>query len=162
MIGTLTCAALLTVPLAVLAAEDPLPSWNDGAAKTAIIGFVAATTTKGGPDFSPVPERIAAFDNDGTLWTEATLYSQAYFTLDRVRAMAPDHPEWADQQPFKAAVEGDLKALAALGKEGLVTLVTATHSGMTAAEFNGIVADWIASARHPTFNRPIPNLPTSR
>ena len=133
---------------------DPLPSWNDGAAKTAIVDFVARVTDPAGPDFVPEPERIATFDNDGCLWSEQPAYFQLLFIVDRVKALAPDHPEWTSTQPFQAVLEGDLKTLAASGERGLMELAMATHAGMTTAEFETIVTDWIATARHPTTGRP--------
>jgi phosphoglycolate phosphatase-like HAD superfamily hydrolase len=111
-------------------------------------------TREGSPDFVPPPERIATFDNDGTLWVEQPMYIQMAFTLDRVKALTPQHPEWRDQQPFKAVLEGDLKALAANGEKGLVEMLMATHAGMTTEEFEQIVKDWLAKAKHPRFNRP--------
>jgi hypothetical protein len=115
--------------LAAHAQRDPLPSWNEGAAKKSIIDFVARVTAKGGPDFVPVPERIATFDNDGTLWSEQPIYFQFAFALDRVKALASQHPEWKSQQPFKAVLDGDQQAVAASGEEGLVELILATHTG---------------------------------
>jgi phosphoglycolate phosphatase-like HAD superfamily hydrolase len=139
-------------------AGSPLPSWNDGATKQAILDFVAAVTREGSPDFVPPAERIATFDNDGTLWVEHPMYTQLAFALDRVKTLAPQHPEWKDTQPFKAALEGDMKALAETGEHGLLGLVMATHSGMTVNEFQTIVLDWIATARHPRFKRPYTEL----
>ena len=136
------------------AQTDPLPSWNDGTAKNSITDFVAKVTTQGGADFVPPAERVAVFDNDGTLWSEQPIYFQAAFALDRVKAMAPSHPEWNNQQPFKAFLAGDRKALAEQGKKGLLTLVGAAHSGVTTDEFAKSVADWLATAKHPRFNRP--------
>ena len=135
-------------------AADPLPSWNEGATKKSIIDFVARVTRDGGPDFVPPPERIATFDNDGTLWSEQPLYVQLLFTLDRVKALAAQHPEWKQKQPFKGVLEGDTKAVMASGERGLLELMAATHAGNTSEEFERIVSDWIASARHPKFNRP--------
>jgi phosphoglycolate phosphatase-like HAD superfamily hydrolase len=137
---------------------DPLPSWNDGAAKQAIVEFVDRVTEEGGPHFVPAHERIAVFDNDGTLWAEQPTYFQFAFALDRIKALAPQHPEWQDTQPFKAVLEGDLKALAASGEKGLLEIMAATHAGMTTEEFSAIVADWLASARHPRFKRPYTEL----
>jgi phosphoglycolate phosphatase-like HAD superfamily hydrolase len=137
-----------------LAQSDPLPSWNDGPAKKSITDFVTRVTTQGGADFVPPEQRIATFDNDGTLWCEQPNYFQAIFALDRVKAMAPDHPEWKNKQPFKDFLVGDKKALAAQGEKGLLTLVMAAHSGMTTDQFAKSVADWLATARHPRFNRP--------
>ncbi|PAY03732.1 haloacid dehalogenase [Bradyrhizobium sp. UFLA03-84] len=136
-----------------LAQTDPLPSWNDGAPKRAITDFVARVTKQGGPDFVPAAERIATFDNDGTLWTERPFYFQLAFAIDRVRAMAPEHPDWQTRQPFKALLEKDTKALAATGEKGLLQIMAATHAGMTTDAFASSVRDWLASARHPRFNR---------
>jgi phosphoglycolate phosphatase-like HAD superfamily hydrolase len=133
---------------------DPLASWNEGAAKTAITDFVARVTTPGGPDFVPVEARIATFDNDGTLWTEQPIYFQVAFAIDQVKARAAQHPEWKQRQPFKAVLENDRKALALAGEKDLLQIMAATHAGMTTAEFAKIVSEWIATARHPRFNRP--------
>jgi hypothetical protein len=138
--------------------DTSLPSWNEGATKQSILDFVAAVTGEGSPDFVPPAERIATFDNDGTLWVEHPMYTQIVFVLDRVKALAPQHPEWKDTQPFKAALEGDMKTLTASGEHGLLTLVLATHSGMTVNEFEKIVLDWIATARDPRFKRPYTEL----
>jgi phosphoglycolate phosphatase-like HAD superfamily hydrolase len=139
-------------------AADPLPSWNDGAAKSAIVTFVEAVTKDGSPDFVPPAERIATFDNDGTLWAEQPIYFQLAFALDRTKALAPKHPEWKHAQPYKAVLEGDQKALAASGEQGLLEIVAATHAGMTTEDFSNIVGDWIAKARHPRFHRPYTEL----
>ncbi len=139
-------------------APDPLPSWNEGASKTSIVEFVKAVTAEGGPDFVPVPERIAVFDNDGTLWSEKPLYFQLIFAMDRVKELAGDHPEWKTTQPFQAVLENDTKALAASGEHGIVELVLATHAGMTTDEFEAIAKDWIGKARHPRFDRPYNDL----
>jgi phosphoglycolate phosphatase-like HAD superfamily hydrolase len=130
-------------------AADPLPSWNDGPAKQAIITFVEKVTTPGSPDFVPVPERIATFDNDGTLWCEKPVPVQLFFALDRVKALAPQHPEWKDKEPFASLLKGDLKTAAAGGERAILELVMATHTGMTTGEFEKIVKDWIATAKHP-------------
>ncbi len=135
-------------------AADPLPSWNDGASKQAITSFVARVTQEGGPDFVPPAERIATFDNDGTLWSEQPIYFQLAFALDRVKALAPQHPEWKQKQPFKGVLEGDMKAVAASGERGLLEMMAVTHVGNTTVEFETIVKNWIASARHPKFERP--------
>jgi phosphoserine phosphatase len=140
------------------AQTDPLPSWNDGAVKKSITDFVARTTTQGGPDFVPVHERIATFDNDGTLWSEQPVYFQVAFAFDRVKAMAPQRPEWKTKQPFKAVLDRDMKALGAAGEKGLLQIIAATHTGMTVEEFHKLVLDWTASARHPRFNRPYTEL----
>ena len=137
---------------------DPLPSWNDGPTKTAILDFVEAVTEEGGRDFVPADERIATFDNDGTLWSEKPLYFQALFAFDRVKALAPQHPEWKTKQPFQGVLEGDFAKVAAAGEHGLLELVMATHAGMTTAEFETIAGDWIKSARHVRFQRPYTDL----
>jgi hypothetical protein len=141
-------------PMSALAQATVLPSWNDGPARTSIIDFVGRVTTQGGADFVPVEQRIATFDNDGTLWCEQPMYVQLAFALDRVKAMAPLHPEWKDKQPFKAVLEGDIKTVAESGERGLLELVLATHAGMTTDEFEKIVSEWLATARHPRFKRP--------
>jgi phosphoserine phosphatase len=140
------------------AQNDPLPSWNDTPAKHAIVEFIDRVTKAGGPDFVAPAERIATFDNDGTLWVEQPMYVQMAFALDRAKALAPMHPEWKDTQPFKAVLEGDMKALAESGEHGLVELVMVTHAGMTVDEFSRIVTDWLATARDPRFKRPYTEL----
>jgi phosphoglycolate phosphatase-like HAD superfamily hydrolase len=137
-----------------VAATDPLQSWSDGDAKQAIVDFVARVTDPASPDFVSEPERIAVFDNDGTLWAEKPVYFQLLFAIDRVKAMAPDHPEWTTQQPFQAVLEDDMEALLAAGEHGLIELVMATHSGMTTEEFELIASEWLATATHPTTGRP--------
>jgi hypothetical protein len=134
-------------------AADPLPSWNDGPAKQNILGFVEKVTQEGSPSFVPVPERIATFDNDGTLWCEQPVPVQVYFTLDRVKALASQHPEWTTTQPFASLLQGDMRATLAAGDEALLEIVMATHAGMSTAEFGQIVEDWIASAKHPQTGR---------
>jgi hypothetical protein len=134
-------------------ATDPLASWNEGASKTAILDFVARVTRDGGPDFVPVPERIATFDNGGTLWPEQPVYFQVAFALDRVRALAPEHPEWKQKQPFKAILEGNLKAALAGGERAILAMMAATHVGNTTDEFAKIVTEWVGSARHPKSQR---------
>jgi hypothetical protein len=134
-------------------AEDPLPSWNDTPTKKTIVAFVERVTTEGGPDFVPVPERIATFDNDGTLWAEQPMYFQFFFVSDRVKAMAPDHPEWKKQEPFASLLKGDMKGVAATGEKGLMSMLAATHAGMTTEQFTKNVTDWIATAKHPTTGR---------
>jgi len=131
----------------------PLPSWNDGPAKKAILDFVAKVTKEGSPDFVPVVERVATFDNDGTLWCEYPIPVQLAFALDRVKALAAKHPEWKEKQPFKAVLEDDMKTLFATGERGLVELVMASHAGMTMEEFEVMVKDWIATAKHPRFKK---------
>ncbi|RYD20805.1 MAG: haloacid dehalogenase-like hydrolase [Verrucomicrobiaceae bacterium] len=130
------------------AAEDTLPSWNDTAPKKAITAFVERVT-KEGPDFVPVPERIATFDNDGTLWSEQPMYFQLAFVLDRIKAEAPKHPEWKEKEPFASLLKGDLKTALAGGDKALLEIVAATHAGMTTEEFEKSVTDWISTAKHP-------------
>ena len=137
-----------------LPAAEPLSSWNDTAAKQAIVKFVEAVTDENSPDYVPPEDRIATFDNDGTLWTEHPMYTQLAFAIDRVKELAPQNPEWKTKQPFQAVLENNPKALAASGEKGLVELVTVTHSGVTTDEFAEIVTDWFATARHPRFKRP--------
>ncbi len=146
-------SACSTPPATPPIAVDPLPSWNDGDNKTAIIDFVNRVTDGVGPDFVPETDRIAVFDNDGCLWSEQPVYFQLIFAIDRVKALAPEHPEWATTQPFQAVLENDMDALLAAGEHGLIELVMATHAGMTTADFEAIVTDWIATARHPTTGR---------
>ncbi len=134
--------------------QEALPSWNEGDSKQAIIEFVSRVTTPGSPEFVPPSERIAVFDNDGTLWSEQPMYVQLAFILDRVKALAPQHPEWKEQMPFRAVLSGDLNAIAASGERGLVEMVMATHAGMTSEQFNTIVTEWIATAKHPLYKRP--------
>lgn len=140
------------------AQSDPLPSWNDGATKARIVGFVEAVTSKGGKDFVPPAERIAVFDNDGTLWSEQPMYVQLAFALDRVDALAPEHSDWKRKQPFRAALQRDMKTLGESGEKGLLELVMATHAGMTPDEFQKTVRDWLATAKHPRFGRPYTEL----
>jgi phosphoglycolate phosphatase-like HAD superfamily hydrolase len=150
-----TLATLAVFGLALPAvAADHLSSWNDTSAKKAIVTFVEQVTKAGSPGFVPEPERIAVFDNDGTLWTEQPLYFQLLFAIDRVKALAPQHPEWKDKEPFASLLKGDVKAALAGGERAIVEIVMATHAGMTTAEFDTIVTDWIVSARHPVTKRP--------
>lgn len=149
---------MLFVATSALAQSDPLPSWNDTAPKKAIVAFVEKVTKEGTPDFVPELERIAVFDNDGTLWVEHPMYTQLAFVLDRVKTLAPEHPEWKDQQPFKAVLEGDMKTVAASGEKGLMELLMVTHAGMNNDEFQAIVTDWIAKARDPRFKKPYTEL----
>ncbi len=138
--------------------SDPLPSWNEGATKTAIIDFVNRVSQEGSPDFVPVTDRIATFDNDGNLWSEQPLYFQLFFALDRVRELASDHPEWKQKQPFKGVLEEDMDAVLQSGMHGLLELVMASHAGMSAMEFDSIVTNWLSTALHPRFNRPYTEL----
>lgn len=147
--------AMLVLPSSADAAfaADPLPSWNDGPTKQSIFSFVDKVTKEGLSFFVPVPERIATFDNDGTLWCEQPAPVQAYFALDRVKALVSQHPEWETQEPFASLVKGDLRATLARGDNELLEIVMATHAGMTTAEFGRIVEDWIATAKHPETGR---------
>ena len=154
----MSCTAIATCLLSLLAvlahAADPLPSWRDGKAKSSIIEFVTAVTTEGRPGFVTPSERIATFDNDGTLWSEQPMYFQFFFVVDRVKALAPQHPEWKDNEPFAAVLKGDMKTALAGGERALAELVMATHAGMTTDEFAAIVTEWLATARHPVTKRP--------
>src|SRR5215469_12562892 len=142
------------VALSQTTQSGALPSWNDGVVKNAILNFVARATTLGSANFVPLDRRIAVFDNDGTLWTEKPIYTQFAFALDRVKQLAPQHPEWKNKQPFQAVLEGDMKTLAASGERGMVELTMASHAGMTTDEFANIVNQWMITARHPRFHRP--------
>ena len=155
--GGALALVLSLASLPALAAEV-LPSWNDGVAKARILAFVRAVTEPGGKDFVPPAERIAVFDNDGTPWSEQPMDFQLAFAIDRVKALAPQHPEWQTKQPFKAALQGDLKALAASGEKGLLELVMATHAGNTSEQFAQAVRDWVKTARHPGLQRPYTEL----
>jgi phosphoserine phosphatase len=141
--------ALILVPALAFAA-DPLPSWNDTGPKQAIIAFVDKVTKEGTPEFVPPTERIAVFDNDGTLWAEQPMYFQLLFALDRIKALAPEHPEWKDKEPFASLLKGDVKAALAGGEQALAEIVMATHAGLTTEEFENVVTDWITIAKHPT------------
>ena len=160
MFRTLTAALLLALGLVAPAAPaaEPLPSWNDGAAKARIVAFVQGVTDPRSRSYVPPAERIAVFDNDGTLWSEQPAYFQLAFAIDRVKALAPQHPEWKTKQPFQGVLEGDLKAVAATGERGLMELVMATHAGSTTEEFAASVRQWVKTARHPTLKRPYTEL----
>lgn len=144
LIGVLALAITSSV-----SAGEPLASWNDGANKQRIITFVESVTDSGSPEYVPVPERIAVFDNDGTLWSEKPIYFQLYYVIDRVKAMAPDHPEWKTTEPFASLLKGDMEGVAASGEKGLMKLLAATHAGMTSDEFLDTTTEWINTARHP-------------
>jgi phosphoserine phosphatase len=146
-------ALALAVSCIAARAADPLPSWNDTAPKKAIVAFVEKVTKEGSPDFVPAQERIATFDNDGTLWAEQPMYFQAFFVFDRIKALAPQHPEWKSEEPFASVLKGDVKAALAGGEKALLEMVMATHAGMTTEEFDGIVRDWIAASKHPQTGR---------
>lgn len=138
---------------ALVRAADPLASWNDTAPKKAIVAFVERVVKEGSPDFVPVAERIATFDNDGTLWAEQPLYFQFAFVLDRVKALAPQHPEWKEKEPFASVLKGDVKGALASGEKGVLAMMAATHTGMTTEEFSKTVIDWITTAKHPKTGR---------
>jgi hypothetical protein len=150
---SLTAFAVLALAQSTTKPADPLPSWNEGAAKKAIIDFVARVTRQG-PDFVAPAERIATFDNDGTLWSEQPVYFQFQFALDRVKALGPQHPEWKTQEPFKHVLAGDMRSFLAGGEKSVMTVMATAHSGMTTEEFQKIVQDWFASAQHPKTGRP--------
>jgi phosphoglycolate phosphatase-like HAD superfamily hydrolase len=156
--GLALTAAFAILFAAPVRANDPLPSWNDGPSKKAILAFVAKVTKVGSPDFVPPAERVAVFDNDGTLWSEQPVYFQFAFAIDRVKTMADQHPEWKEKQPFKAVLDNDLKTALAGGEKAVVELVMATHTGMTTDEFHATVLDWVKTARHPRFKRPYTDL----
>ena len=137
---------------------DPLPSWNEGATKQAIIAYVNDVTAEGSENFIPVSERIATFDNDGNLWSEKPAYFQLFFAMDRIKVLAPEHPEWKTTQPYQSVLEDDMKTLMSYGEHGLIQIVMATHGGNTVSEFEQIVKDWLATAKHPRFNRPYTDL----
>jgi len=132
--------------------KDPLPSWNEGESKSNVLAYVTDVTDKNSPNFIPISDRIATFDNDGTLWSEQPFYFQLFFAIDRVKAMASEHPEWKDTQPFKAVLDNDMESLAKQGEHGLIQLVMTTHSGSTQKEFETEVKEWIATAKHPSKN----------
>ena len=146
-------ATLLAITIATTQAQDPIPSWNDTAPKKAIVAFVEKVTKEGSPDFVPTAERVATFDNDGTLWAEQPMYFQVLFALDRVKVLAPQHPEWKSQEPFASLLKGDLKSALAGGEKALLLIMAATHAGMTTEEFDQSVKDWIATAKHPVTKR---------
>jgi phosphoglycolate phosphatase-like HAD superfamily hydrolase len=154
-VALLVCAVNAT---AYAQPANSLPSWREGNARNAIIKFVQRVTDENSPDFVPPAERIVVFDNDGTLWVEQPMYTQLAFAIDRIKALAPQHPEWKTKQPFQAVLEGDLEALAAAGEKGLAELVMASHAGMSTTEFERIVTDWFATARHPRYKRPYTEL----
>ena len=139
-------------------ADESLASWNDTAPKQAILAFVKQVTDPGSPDFVPPPERIAVFDNDGTLWSEQPVYTQVFFIVDRVKALAPQHPEWQTQEPFASVLKGDPRGIVAGGEAGVAALLTATHSGMTTDEFSRTVSEWIATAKHPKTSQPFTSM----
>jgi phosphoglycolate phosphatase-like HAD superfamily hydrolase len=152
LVNSLMCVSALSAQI------DPLNSWNDGPAKQAIVDFVQRTTAPGSPQLIPAAERIVVFDNDGTLWIEQPVYSQLLFAVDRVKALAAQHPEWQDQEPFASVLRGDMTAALAGGEHGILKIVMASHAGMTTSQFEQIVRDWLATAKHPRFKRPYTDL----
>ena len=150
LVGVLSFVASASMSSVALAkGNDPLPSWNDGPAKQSILSFVEKVTKESSPNFVPPAERIATFDNDGCLWAEQPMYFQAFFIFDRIKALAPQHPEWKQQEPFASVLKGDVKAALAGGEHALLEMAMATHAGMTTEEFEKIVTDWITTAKHP-------------
>ena len=149
LIGLFGFFWILTATIASALAADPLASWNDGKAKQSILEYVEKVTRPDSPDFVPLAERIATFDNDGTLWSEQPMYFQLFFALDRVKALAPQHPEWKNQEPFASLLQGNVKQALAGGEKAILEIVMVTHAGMTTEQFEQIVRDWIATARHP-------------
>jgi phosphoglycolate phosphatase-like HAD superfamily hydrolase len=145
---------LILALCSLIAAADPLPSWNHTAPRQTIVAFVEKVTKEGSSDFVPIPERIAVFDNDGTLWAEQPMYFQAFFVFDRIKALAPQHPEWKDKEPFASVLRGDMKTALAGGERALLEMVMATHAGMTTEEFEKSVSHWLVTAKHPTTGRP--------
>ena len=150
----LAAALLLLGSAGAQADPDPLPSWNAGGSRDAIVAFVESVIEAGGANFVPEAERIATFDNDGTLWAEQPMYFQVLFALDRVKVLAPEHPEWKNKEPFASLLKDDVKGALADGMKSVVEIIMATHAGMTTAEFEAIVSDWIATAWHPSSKRP--------
>lgn len=145
---------LLLVAAGATAQSDPLPSWNDSASKRAIVDFVGSVTKEGSPGYIPPKERIATFDNDGTLWSEQPAYFQLFYLIDQVKTMAPEHPEWKTREPFASVLKGDMKSVAASGEKGLLEMLAATHSGMTSEQFADNVRQWLATAKHPKTGKP--------
>ncbi|NTS30642.1 haloacid dehalogenase-like hydrolase [Phyllobacterium sp. BT25] len=154
IIAGVVIAGALALASAYTAMADELASWNDGPARKNIVDFVTAVTSQGGPDYVEPAARVAVFDNDGTLWGEQPIYVQLAFVLDRVKALAPEHPEWKDTEPFKSVLVGDIAGVAASGEEGLTQLLGATHAGMNSDDFTKIATDWIATAKHPKTGKP--------
>ena len=154
ILSNMKFSLLILALCSLIAAADPLPSWNHTAPRQAIVAFVEKVTKEGSSDFVPISERIAVFDNDGTLWAEQPMYFQAFFVFDRIKALAPQHPEWKDKEPFASVLRGDMKAALAGGERVLLEMVMATHAGMTTEEFEKSVSHWLITAKHPTTGRP--------
>jgi phosphoserine phosphatase len=151
--GAPGASSATAVPAAAPVPRDALPSWNNGPSKKALTSFVSRVTTEGSPDFVPVAERFAVFDNDGTLWAEQPMYFQLAFALDRVKALAPQHPEWQTREPFKSVLAGDMKGVMAGGEHALLDIIAASHAGNTTVEFEQVVKDWVTTAKHPETGR---------
>ena len=147
-------AAVLALAGPAAAQTDPLPSWNDGATKAGIIAFVTRVTSEGGEAFVPAGDRIAVFDNDGTLWAEKPFYVQLFFAIDRIRELAPQHPEWQTTEPFASLLKGDIKTALGGGQQAIAKIIAASHGGITTTEFADIVARWFATAENPEKKRP--------
>ncbi|HEV7317189.1 MAG TPA: HAD family hydrolase [Ensifer sp.] len=154
IVAALFLAGMCASQTTALAQTDPLPSWNEGKTKSAILDFVRKVTQEGGPNFVKPAERIATFDNDGTLWAEQPAYFQLLFAIDEIKQLAPSRPDWKGKEPFRSILAGNIKGLVASGEKGLLQVVAATHAGMTTSEFDQSVAKWLATARHPTKKRP--------
>ena len=150
----LICIPFILCNIAIAATHDPLPSWNEGPTKTAILAFVKASTDKNDPDFVPPEQRIATFDQDGTLWVEQPLYTQAVFALDRIKALSLKHPEWKNKEPYQSIIANDKAAIAKFTLKDLHAILVATHSGMTVESFQEIVKEWLSKAKHPRWNKP--------
>jgi len=148
-IDTIFLLGAMALGMGPSAFGDPLPSWNDTASKKAIVAFVEKVTTPGSPEYVDPAERIATFDNDGCLWSEQPMYFQAFYILDRIKTLAPQHPEWKDKEPFSSVLKGDLKSALAGGEKALLEMAMATHAGLTDEEFRNVVGDWLATAKHP-------------
>lgn len=155
---SIAAMALATQPVVAQEAGDPLPSWNDGSVKQAILDYVLRVTTPETDDFVPEQDRIATFDNDGTLWVEKPLYTQFVFVIDRVKAVSNQYPDWKKKEPFKSALDGNTEKLLTYGEKGAMALITATHAGMTTVEFNDTVSTWLKTTKHPRFDRLYTNL----
>ncbi len=156
--GLIAIPVIAVMSQTTFAEEDPLPSWNESPSRQSILRFVAEVTHQDRPEFVPVSERIAVFDNDGTLWSEQPYYNQVAFALERIRALAVKHPEWRDKPAFRAVLEGNIKAIMAGSPRDRLELIAASHAGMTSEEFEQIVKDWLATAKHPRYQRPYPEL----
>ena len=158
VLTALVAALASSAALPAAAQDDPLPSWNEGATKQAILDFITAATTDDGPDFVAPEDRVATFDQDGTTWVEQPLYGQGLFALDRLAAMAPEHPEWKQTEPFKSVLTGDHAAMAKFSEKDWMEIVAVTHAGMSTTDFEAIVADWLPKSKSPFFGRPVTDL----